>query len=511
MAGIKKIIFAFIFWACCMVCPGYAKAVAKIYNILQYGAKSGLSTMNTKAIQQAINQAAITGGIVLVPAGNFITGPIVLKNGVELHLDDDAVLLGSTSYADYKQHMTIIFAKGQNNIAITGKGTIDGRGAELVQNLLEQLRSGVVTDEQWLAKRPMEQNRPGIILFTDCKNVRVNGVAIKNAACWVQTYKQCTDVNIDNIKVQSTVYWNNDGIDIVDSKNVRITNSYFNSADDAICLKSESVTGICENVVIDNCIARSSANAFKIGTGSLGSFKNITVNNLTVFDTYRSAIAIETVDGAGLEHIIVTRVRAKNTGNAVFIRLGHRNTDNRYSTVNDVLIDDIIVEVPAGKPDIGYPLEGPLPKIPPHNLIPSSITGIPGHPVQNVILKNVQIIYGGGGTKSRAYVSTDSLSTITNNITGYPEFSMFGELPAWGMYIRYAEGITLNNVNLSYQQADYRPAIVADEVKDLKLNGLHIPASEEKHVIVLNRVSNPVFTNLQIPGNANQAVVHQNK
>ena len=511
MISIKKAFSLFLFQLYCFAGIANPAALQKVYNIITFGARAGLGTVNTRAIQSAIDKAAQSGGTVLIPAGNFVSGPIVLKSGVELHLASDAVLLGSTNRTDYNQTLGLVFAQGQSNIAITGNGIIDGRGGELVQNVLEQLRQGTITDNEWLAKRPTEKNRPGIILFTDCKNVRVSGVTIKNASGWVQTYKGCTNVQINHIKVLSTVYWNNDGIDIVDSKNVSIADSYFNSSDDAICLKSESVNGSCENVEVKNCIARSSANAFKIGTGSLGNFKNINVNNLTVFDTYRSAIALETVDGGRLEHITITNVRAKNTGNAIFIRLGHRNTDERYSIVNDVLIDDVIVEVPSGKPDIGYPTEGPPPKIPPHNLIPSSIAGIPGHPVQNVTLKNIRIIYGGGGSKNKAFVSTDSLTTITNNIAGYPEFSMFGELPSWGFYIRHAEGITFNNVNLSYQQADFRPALVADDVKGLTLNNLSIPANEASHVVVLNNAANSTLTNLNLPANIIQAVVSQNK
>ncbi|OKS85419.1 glycoside hydrolase family 28 protein [Mucilaginibacter polytrichastri] len=485
----------------------------KTYNILNYGAKSGSNFINTAAIQQAIDAATSHGGgRVIVPAGYFITAPLNLKSDVELHLNNDAILLGSAKRLDYPDNqMSVIYAQNQQNIAITGNGIIDGQGRDLVENTLMLLRQGKIQDEQWLLKRPTEKNRPFVVYFKNCQHVKVTGITLKNAACWVQTYSECDDVTIDSIKVQSTAYWNNDGIDIVDSKNVKITNSYFNAADDAICLKSENPQGSCENIWIENCIARSSASGFKIGTGSLGGFKNIKVSNLTVFDTYRSAIALETVDGAYLQDIDIRHVIGKNVGNALFIRLGHRNQDNRYSTLRNVLINDVKVEVPFGKPDIGYPLEGPPPKIPPHNLITSSITGLPGHPVQNVTLQNIEISYGGGAKKEVAYISIDDLASVPENATGYPEFTMFGELPAWGMYIRHAEGIKLNNVKLSYAQDDYRPSIIADDTNGLILQNVTIPASKSTAVIVLNNVTGETIDKVSLPVSNKNGILTQKK
>lgn len=494
-----------------LACPALSTFAQKNYNILSYGAKSGFGQENTIAIQKAIDAAASKGsGRVIIPAGNFVTGPLVLKSGVELHLQNDAVLLGSAQRMSYpSDRMSVISARDQHNISITGKGTIDGQGRDLVENALLLLREGKIQDKEWLMKRPTEKNRPNLIYLIDCKHVKITGITLKNSACWVQNYTGCDDVLIDSMQVHSNAYWNNDGLDIVDSKNVTVTNSYFNASDDAICLKSESVTGSCENIKIENCVLRSSASGFKLGTGSLGGFKNITVKNLTVFDTYRSAIALETVDGAYLENIDIRNVVAKNTGNAIFIRLGHRNKDERYSTVRNVLIDNVKAEIPSGKPDIGYPMEGPPPKVAPHNLVPSSITGLPGHPVQDVTIQNVEIIYGGGAKREVANIAMDALSTVTENPAGYPEFTMFGEIPSWGFYIRHAEGIKLYNVKLSYQQEDFRPALIADDVKGLTLDQLTVPVAVNPAVVVLKEVSNPVINNLQLSGKGKDAIVIQ--
>ncbi|HEX8023897.1 glycoside hydrolase family 28 protein [Mucilaginibacter sp.] len=494
-----------------LVCAGLNSFAQKDFNILRYGAKMSLSYNNTAAIQKAIDAAAEKGGRVIIPPGNFITGPLMLKSGVDLHLDDDAMLLGSTKRMDYGESGNpLISAVNQHDVAITGKGIIDGQGRELVENVLLLLREGKMHDREWLLKRPGENSRPMIILFKGCKQVKVNDITIKNSAAWVQSYNGCDGVSIDNMKVQSTAYWNNDGIDVVDSKNVKITNSYFNAADDAICLKSESAGKSCENIIVENCTLRSSASGFKLGTGSLGGFKNIRVSNLVVYDTYRSAVALETVDGAYLTDVNISHVTGKNIGNAIFIRLGHRNKDERYSTINNILIDDVKADVPNAKPDIGYPVEGPPPKVAPHNLVPASITGLPGHPVQNVTLKNIEIIYGGNARKEIAFIPTDSLAKVTENPAGYPEFTMFGELPSWGLYTRHASGINISNFKISLKQDDFRPAMVFDDVAGLNLEKIDVPLSAALPVVVYKQVTQLQTQDLIIPS-GDKAIETKNK
>ncbi|QDA61633.1 glycoside hydrolase family 28 protein [Hymenobacter jejuensis] len=479
----------------------------KTLTITAYGAKGDGQTNSTAAIQKAIEEVSRQGGgRVIVPAGKFVTGPLVLKSGVELHLVKGATLLGSTRRLDYGTvAASLVTAQNQQNVAITGQGTIDGRGRELVQDLLVQLRAGVLDDPEWKAKRPTEKNRPQLLMLTGCRQVRVTGVTLKDAACWVQAYRECTDVVVDSIRVESTAYWNNDGIDFVDCKNVKLSNSFFNAADDGICLKSENPKASCDNITVTNCTVRSSASAFKLGTGSLGGFRNITVRGLTVYDTFRSAIALETVDGAFLEDIDIQNVTAKNTGNAIFLRLGHRKGE-APGTLRRVYIGNVKVQVPAGKPDKGYEIEGPVFKEP-HNVNPSSITGLPGHPVQDVTLENIDITYEGGNSKTLAYASLDSLAAVPERTPNYPEFSMFGELPAYGFYVRHAQGLTLKNVRVSLNGADYRPAFVFDDVQKLALQQVTVPKSPVQPTIVLHDVPGPIFKQVSVPGDKPQAIL----
>lgn len=480
---------------CCSLPVGL---FSKDYNILSFGAVADGKTLNTLAIQAAIDKAHEEGGgRVLIPAGRFLSGSIVFKSGVELHLLKEAVLLGSTRAADYikmSRWKALVMAEQQSNIAITGQGTLDGQGRELALGLDSLFYIGQLdsADYSLQEKRPKEYLRPQIIEFVKCKNIRVTGVTIKNAASWVQTYERCEDLVIDSIRVISDAYWNNDGMDIGDCKNVRITNCYVNSADDGICLKSHyNRKYFCDGIYIANCTIRSSASAIKLGTASAGGFKNVIIENIKVFDTFRSAIAIESVDGGLIENVFVNNLEATNTGNALFIRIGKRNPSGPIGEVNNVHLKNIKVEVSFERPDYAYDMRGPaLPFF--HNIFPSSITGFPGHPVGSVTLENIEITYPGRGNKGLAHMPVSRMTEIPELVKKYPEFSMFGELPAWGLYVRHVDQLTLKNVSLKIKAPDYRPALVFDDVERLTLQKVAVTGDEKQQKLVLNEVEEVV-------------------
>jgi hypothetical protein len=289
----------------------------------------------------------------------------------------------------------------------------------------------------------------------------------------VQTYHNCTHLKIHKIRVESTAYWNNDGIDIVDCRHVKITDCFVNSADDAICLKSHDAKRLCEDIEIARCTLRSSASAFKMGTMSYGGFKKIKVKNLYIYDTYRSAIALECVDGGILEDISIKNIVAKNTGNAFFIRIGHRLQSRPIGRVNNISIKNLKADIPKEKPDKGYDMEGPRADSV-SNLLPSSIVGLPNNPIKNVFLSNIDITYGGGSSRDTAYMPLDSIKHVPEHPKEYPEFSMFGELPAWAFYLRHTEGVHFKNIKLRLKESDYRPAIVADDAVFLRLKKMKI-------------------------------------
>jgi hypothetical protein len=158
------------------------------------------------------------------------------------------------------------------------------------------------------------------------------------------------------------------------------------------------------------------------------------------------------------------------------------------------------VEVPAGAPDAGYETAGPDIEAA-HNVFPSSIAGLPGHPVSNVVLENIEIIYAGGGVPERARVRWDALDQVPEQAGDYPEFSMFGELPAWGFYVRHAEGIEFRNYRVTLKQADYRPAMVFDDVHGLRLAKVRIGPLGGLPVMVLKDVNDAVLNGVKYPEN----------
>ncbi|WP_286767715.1 MULTISPECIES: glycoside hydrolase family 28 protein [Sphingobacterium] len=443
---------------------------AQEHQAADFGIRGDGEALNTRSIQAAIDYITAKGGgkLVFTP-GNYITGSFYLKSNVTLQLDQGANLLGSNNPFDYHKDSVVnwqsmIYAIRQQNIGIIGKGTINGRGFQTAMNALQNVHKGIVQDELKL-DRLREWNRPENIYFRECKNVLIKDITLRDPGSWNQTYDQCEDLHVEGIYVDSKSYWNNDGIDVVDCKNVVIRNCYFDAADDAICFKSHDANAVCLNVLVENCTARSSASALKFGTVSRGGFRNFVVRNLVVYDTYRSAITFAAVDGGFVENILVDGVKSINTGNVIFLRIGDRWSKGKKPFMKDITIRNVYAEVPANKPDLGYSYEGPVEDMP-RNISPASIIGLPDHKIENVTLENIEIVYPGGGNPLYAYRGTDpkSLDGIPEMANAYPEFSQFKELPAWGLYIRHAKKINLKNVTFRIKGADYRPTIVADDL-----------------------------------------------
>ena len=468
-----------------------------------FGAVGDGTTLCTRSLQAAIDSANAAYNrsgepqTVVLPAGRFVSGTLYLKSGVTLMLNEGATLLGSTNPFDYVKDpycrwTAFVFAVKQHDIGISGKGTIDGRGWEVANQMVEYIHMGLV-DDPLKYDRPNETNRPENIHFRECENIIVKGITLRNPGSWNQQYDQCRNLLIEDQTVDSKSYWNNDGVDIVDCSDVVIRNCTMDAADDVFCFKSHSVDGVCENVTVENCYGRSSANGIKFGTMTRGKFRHFRFRNIVLRDTYRSAITIASVDGATVEDIEIDSLRATHTGNPLFLRFAERREGKGTPCLKDIVIRNVEVEVPLDKPDAGYSYEGPVEDLP-RNISPSSIVGTPGHRIQNVVLENIIFSYPGRADTAYAYrgCSPEELAAIPEWEKRYPEFSMWKELPAWGLYIRHADNITLRNVTLRLGGEDYRPAIVADDVNGLRIengelkieNGL--PHTGNSHFSILN-------------------------
>lgn len=474
-------------------------------NLRDFGAKGDGLQQDTEALQSAINKASslTDGGRVLVPAGSYLIGAVQLKSGVDLVLEQDATLIGSldiTSYYDETGKLqALLYADNASQMSISGAGTIDGRGRELSLIINEMHHSGQRVEADFNHWRNRSNHRPSILAFHHCQQLKIYDIQIKNAASWVQHYAACTDLHIDNIRVDSDCYWNNDGIDINDCKKVQITGCFINSADDAICLKSTMGPGeFNEDIYISDCVLRSSANGLKFGTESQGGFRNVRIKNIKVFDTYRAAIALETVDGAFLEDVEVDGVDASHVGCAIFIRLGQRNMDVAKDTavglLRRVYIKNVRATIAFDRADVDYEVRGPALNAF-FNPIPASVTGLPDAKLEDIQLENINISYPGRANKGIAYRPYHQLFLVPQERDAYPEYSMFGELPAWGLYVRHVKGLKIKGLTLSTRAADFRPALVFDDVIGLKLQQASL-TGDNRPILVMQQVPEPGFSEL---------------
>jgi len=426
---------------------------AKNYNILEEGAIADGKTINTLIIQKAIDKCSLSdGGEVVFPPGKYLTGSLILKSGVLLNIQQGATLLGSTNLDDYQsikpefialrtlqQTKQLIFAEGQFNIGIIGKGTIDGQGKVFIR---EGNDEGI--------------RRPHGIQLINCKNVRIEDVFMTNSGAWMQHYLACDNLQIRGIRVHNHCNFNNDGIDIDGCHDVIISDCIVDSDDDGICLKSTSPRA-CRNVIVNNCIVHSHCNSLKLGTESTGGFQNIQISNCVISPcedenvfygivSGQSAISIEMVDGGKLDQVSVDHIRILDTACPIFVRLGNRARKH--------------------SPDAPEPEIGSLSNISITNItaftstkVTSNITGILDKNAENIYLGNILFTNHSNGT------SVDANLEVPENEKGYPTFNMLGNvLPASGFYVRHIKNITFDNVRFITSNEEQRPAFVLDNV-----------------------------------------------
>jgi polygalacturonase len=463
-------------------------AIGGRVSVRDYGAAGDGAQLDTRALQAAIDAcAAAGGGTVYFPPGRYLSGTLFLKSHITLHLEGGATLLGSPSREDYPSTVpavrsytdnytvrSLIYAENLEHIALEGHGVIDGQGGTF---------------------KGSYKDRPYLLRVIACREVSMRGLTLRNSPMWVQHYLACEGVCIDGVRVKSTCNANNDGIDIDGCEQVRIANCDIRSGDDALVLKSTQERP-CRNVVVTNCVLSSLCNAFKLGTESNGGFENIVMNNCAIYDTRISGIALELVDGGTLEQVSISNVTMHNTKSAIFIRLGDRARPFKagmepigIGRLRHVRISDVQA---FGADAMGC-----------------SITGLPGHPVEDVVLENITVSFAGGGK-----VIKDPAS-VPEKPKAYPEYAMFGLLPAYGFFCRHARGLRLNRVQVSTVQPDPWPALVCQDVGGLELFGWQGETSESP-TMVLQDVQNALVhgcqaasgtsTWLRVGGNSSAAI-----
>jgi hypothetical protein len=280
---------------------------------------------------------------------------------------------------------------------------------------------------------------------------------------WVQHYLACEDVAIHGLTVHSRCNANNDGIDIDACAKVRISDCEISSGDDAIVLKS-TFDRPCRDVTVTNCVLSTQCNALKLGTETVGGFQNIAITNCTIYDTRLAGIALESVDGGTLENVSVSHLVMRDVRCPLFLRLGNRARPAYegapkpgLGSFRNVVISDIQA-MGAGK-------------------VGCAIAGLPERAIENLTLANVRIQFEGGGTEA------DAAREIPELPTHYPEYNMFGLLPAYGFYCRHVKNLRLLSTQVGFERTDVRPALVCEDVAGLRISDFAAPSSNPLMVL----------------------------
>lgn len=473
-----------------------ASSIPGLFNIHDFGAKGDGTTRDTRAIQAAIDACtAAGGGVVFFPAGKFFSGTITLKDNVTLHLSAAATLYGSPDRADYPakpfgsrdldiggfEIWTLIYALGAQNIAIEGRGTIDGNGKGFPP--LPKIQPLDV------ASGP----RPRGIFLKDCRRVTLRDFLISNSAMWAVHIVRGNNVLIDDLTVFSEFFVQQDGIVLDSARNVRVTGCTVNTVDDALVFKSSFPTP-CENVTISDSVLTCNSSAIKFGTQSLGGFRNIAINNCACHDCRLGGLKFEVVDGGTMEDIAVSNITMTGVTAPLFFRLGNRARNFGFPEIKqpqpigklrNIVVTGLRATL-STNPVLVQASATRTSRVANTNII----AGLPGHPIQNITFADIHMLHPGTGTAVEG-----ERNDVPELEARYPENDMFGVLPAWGFWVRHAAGVTLDNVRLDLVEPDLRSAFMADDVADLELNGFRADATRAAHFIRLRATRRAVILN----------------
>lgn len=415
------------------------------YNVLDFGASADGTTLNTEAFAKAITQCnADGGGMVTVPAGKYLTGPIHLLSNVNLHLDEGAEILFSTNTKDYlpvvhtsyegvelMNYSPLVYAKGQKNIAVTGKGTLNGQAG--ITNWwpwcqkdtygYKEGEPGQRDDHNLPRLRTMNENntpvaerlfgegyqlRPLFFETLECENVLVQGVTFTNAPFWVIHPLKSTNITVDGVTVNSHGP-NNDGCDPEYSKNVLIKNCVFNTGDDCIAIKSgrnddgRRVNIPSENIIVENCTMKDGHGGVVMGSEISAGVRNVFVRNCHMDSpNLDRAIRIKTntlrggfVDGVYVKNITVGQVKESLLRVNTFYGIYANQEGNYMPRIENIVLEDIQVK-DGGK----------------YGLL---IEGRDQAHVKNITLKNVTI---NSAKEALSIKNADSITYINTTING---------------------------------------------------------------------------------------------
>ena len=471
------------------------------FNVKDYGALGDGTHLDTDAINATITAASKAGGgTVFFPAGNYLSFSIRLKSNISLYLDAGATIIAanmdvhkgkyddpepnvwgdSLHYQDFGHshfHNSLIWGEDLDNISILGPGLIYGKGLQ-----------------KW--GKPTHGLGNKAIALKKCRNVILRDFTVLQGGHFAILATGVDNLTINNLKIDT----NRDAIDIDCCRHVRVSDCSLNSPnDDALVLKASYALGYAaptENVTITNCAVYgydegsflkgtylttqkaapdkgAVTGRIKLGTESNGAFRNITISNCT-FQHCRG-LALETVDGSVLENITVSNIVMDDILNApFFFRLGSRMRGPAVIQVGSfkhVLIDNVMIT--ASNPQYS-----------------SMLMGIPGHDVEDISFSNIRIKIKGGATQD------DAKAEVSEHEKSYPDPQEFGQIPAYGFYIRHAKNVKMHHITLEFENPDWRPAFILEDVKGADFSDIKVQIMPGVAVFELKDVIN--FTSHRI-------------
>jgi hypothetical protein len=459
--------------------PERVPSIVPIFNVKDYGAVGDGKTSDTVAINAAIEACANqSGGIVYVPPGIYLSGSLHMKTNVTLYLDSEAVLRGTrdmtkydsrennpwAKYQDTSQsycHRSLIWGENLSNVGVLGPGTIDGNDAfepwPFINRTFPPPFGWILSTIFYQINDTIFQRGPKPLAFKSCTNVFIKDITITHAPDEAIFIAGCDNVIIMGYIAREVRV---DGIDPVCCHNVTITDCEIKSLDDAIAIKSSYILGYkrsCENITVKNCLLSTFINALKIGTESVGNFRNIIYRNCIVYNSPNlpsyAGISIISVDGGVIDSVTASDITLIHVNYPIFIRLGDRLRSPESESVGKIQNISIshLTSI-AGKKA-------------------SSITAVPGSYVGgNITFHNVTIICRGGGRRIFTYRDIPELRE-SNGVYPDPPYIHPGPPPAYGFFCRYVKRLSFFNIQLGFQRRDLRAALICEDIDDLFLSG----------------------------------------
>jgi polygalacturonase len=470
------------FWFAIIVFAAFAVQIqaadshsSDVFDVCNFGAVGDGKTMDTAAIQKAVDAcAAQGGGEVLLPGGKtFLAGAIILQSNVDFHLARGAVLKGSSHWQDFGNAGALLFARDASDVSISGDGTLDGNDKAVWQQLADEEEGGDVNKPGWWPQsfcgvwwpfgrsaddKTLRAGRPMMILLIGCKHVRIRDITIRKAPSWTIHPAGCDDLVIESISILND--WNvanNDGIDPDHCHNVRIANCYIDTADDGIVLKNTpnfAAYGACENITVTGCTIASRSCALKLDEAyAPPGIRNVVFDACVIFRSNRG-LCIQSRDAGNIENVLFSNITietqlqpSKWWGAGEPIHISHlpRNGDTKLGHVRHIRFSNILCQGENGV----------------------YIRGCKSNPVEDIVFDDVRVEVGKSTDVPGGFYDDRPDGQTTNGV-----FKGIYTNTIAGIHCEYVRGLTLRNTQVAWGSKlmpYYGPALDARHVEGLRL------------------------------------------